>query len=101
MASLIVKLWSVGSKDPIMTFPSDKTVSSIAFEVVGPSIDFDGNYMLVGSARPHKNLLLYGMKTNTTRLPLIASLISLLLYEMKINTTHFSEIGFECLSECL
>ena len=63
-----------------MTFPSDKTVSSIAFEVVGPSIDFDGNYMLVGSARPHKNLLLYGMKTNTT---------------------HFSEIGFECLSECL
>ena len=46
-----------------MTFPSDKTVSSIAFEVVGPSIDFDGNYMLVGSARPHKNLLLYGMKT--------------------------------------
>ena len=46
-----------------MTFPSDKTVSSIAFEVVGPSIDFDGNYMLVGSARPHKNLLLCGMKT--------------------------------------
>ena len=84
-----------------MTFPSDKTVSSIAFEVVGPSIDFDGNYMLVGSARPHKNLLLYGMKTNTTRVPLSASLISLLLYEMKINTTRFSEIGFECLSECL
>ena len=57
--------------------------------------------MLVGSARPHKNLLLYGMKTNTTRLPLIASLISLLLYDMKTNTTRFSEIGFECLSECL
>jgi len=60
-----VKLWSTGCKDPIESFPAASTgTGESPFEVVGPSIDFDGNYMLVGSARPHKHLLIYDLRTN-------------------------------------
>jgi len=55
-----VKLWSVGDKRPITSFPADQAAY---FEVAGSSIDFDGFYMLIGSARPHKHLIIYDLRT--------------------------------------
>ena len=64
-----VKLWSTGSKHPIASFPSQGSPSSHGvedglFEVAGSSIDFYGDYMLIGSARPHKHLLIYDLRMN-------------------------------------
>mmetsp|Transcript_20157 Transcript_20157/g.51338 ORF Transcript_20157/g.51338 Transcript_20157/m.51338 type:complete len:436 (+) Transcript_20157:112-1419(+) len=64
-----VKLWSTGSKDPIFTFPASKEQGGGShaegyFEVAGNSVDFNGDYMLVGSARPHKHLLVYDLRMN-------------------------------------
>jgi len=60
-----VKLWDHRGCDvgPAMSFPDSGKTESL-FEVSGPSIDFspDGNYMLIGSARPHKHLLLYDIR---------------------------------------
>lgn len=56
-----IKLWSIGSKDPIASLPGG---SDGTFEIIGNSIDFYGDYMIVGSARPHKHLLLYDMRMN-------------------------------------
>jgi len=50
-----------------MSFPEAENNSDIpSFGVIGPSIDFsdDGNYMLIGSARTDKNLLLYDLRMN-------------------------------------
>ena len=55
-----IKLWSVGDKDPKESYPAQGAAGG-SFHVVGKSVDFssDGNYMLVGSARPERHLLIY------------------------------------------